>query len=74
MSGSMHSIIHCHIFTHDLHLFLELFFILIFSLIVLRELLASFYEDDRKSMSGGYFSVLVNSNLSIRTSLLFFAC
>jgi hypothetical protein len=41
-----------------------------FLLLLFRESSAGIYEDDRKSTSGGCFSVLVNSNLSIRTRLL----
>jgi len=54
-------------FDHALHLCLE--FYPHHSLVFFREFFAGFYEDNRKSMSNDYFSVLVISNLSMRIGL-----
>jgi hypothetical protein len=64
------SFYHCHFFfSYALHSWLERFYPH-YSLVFCRESSAGTYEDDRKSTSGNYFSVLVISNLSMRTGLL----
>jgi hypothetical protein len=56
-------------FAYALHYWLELFYPH-YSLVFSRESSAGTYEDDRKNTSGGYFSILVISNLSMRIGLL----
>jgi hypothetical protein len=65
------SCIYCHILLLMLCIYVWNSFYPHTSLATLREFLAGFHEDDRKSTSGGCFSVLVISNLSMRTSFDF---
>jgi hypothetical protein len=70
MSGSMHCILHSLLFFHMLCTFVwNYYFYPYISLVILRKSSAGIYENVRKSMSGGCFSVLVNSNLSLRICL-----